>query len=377
MRKEPLLNVRRVVCLAALLSLLSAGTAVAAPASDAPEVDTVAVGGTPGAVAVSPDGGQVFVTVDDRDEQGGPVTLVKVVDAGTGDIDATVPLPRSGTSGAGRVTFSPDGTLAYALSGQSVTVIDTDTDTVLRSFTVPDQPRPSGRSPGPLKSVAVSPDGASLYVGQDGPTGGNPWEGRGRLLVFASATGTLTGSTALTGPRVADVLVRPDGKDGYVSTEAGGLLHLDLTTASPTVLRRIYQPGGEGGANGAALTADGGKLYYLVTRYNWVREVSTADDGPHGTLSSTPVVPMYTDARSPMLSHDGSRFYVVDNDPKGPTVGAMDTATHKVLGPVAGVKATDVRGAAVSADDSTLYLAGSTGAAGGGILQFLPAPQAR
>ncbi|MEU5424947.1 YncE family protein [Streptomyces olivoreticuli] len=359
MKKRRLSSLRRAVCLAVVLSALGAGTAVAAPSARPTEVGSTAVGGSPEAVAVSPDGKQAFVMIDDSDKDG-PTALVKVVDTGTGAIKATLPLPRSNALMAGQVTVGRDGKRAYALAGQTVTVIDAVADTVLRTFAVPDQPRPAGWAPGLLKSVAVSPDGASLYVSQDGARTYRQG-GPSRVMVFAAATGAFTGSVDINNQYVNDVLVHPGGKDVYVSGGAG-LVHLDVAATPPTVVRTVAQPPGESGTSGATISADGSRIYDVVNNLGYVRVISTAGDG---TLATIAVVQGYADLRNPMLSHDGTKLYVVNDDINGPSVAVADTATRTLLDPFADVEATDVRGAAISADDSTLYLAGS------GTLQFL------
>ena len=109
------------------------------------------------------------------------------------------------------VVVSSDGTRAYVVNANSgtVSVIDTATNTVIKTITVGSNPQ----------DVAVSPDGTRAYVTDTDGT--------------VSVVNTATGSNVVT-PITVDgtpvgVVVSPDGKHAYV-TDGGGLSVIDTAT---------------------------------------------------------------------------------------------------------------------------------------------------
>ncbi|MCC7127819.1 MAG: putative Ig domain-containing protein, partial [Microbacteriaceae bacterium] len=106
---------------------------------------TVAVTGTPGGIAISPDGSVAYVTRSGAD-------AVSIIDTSTQAVSSTVAV---GDFPIG-VAFSPNGEIALVTnqSSDDVTTIDVATGTSLGSF---------GVGGGP-SAVAITPDGAWAYV---------------------------------------------------------------------------------------------------------------------------------------------------------------------------------------------------------------------
>ncbi|MBV6696830.1 YncE family protein [Kitasatospora aureofaciens] len=352
MTRTSLPSLRRAVCVAAVLSVFGAGTAAAAPSAGRSVIGPVAVGGTAGAVVLSPDGRQAFVVTNDWAHS---TAAVKVVDTGSGAVAATVPLPGS----ASQVAVSPDGTVVYALAGKAVTVIDTADDSVLSTFPLPDQPLPNGWDPqqawgqGALKSVAVSPDGSSLYIGQDG-AGTFHERGNARVLVLDAETGVLSGSVETTVGDIGDILVHPDGKDVYVSSASGfGLVHLDVEDAQPTVVKTVIGSSGDWVITGATMNTDGSYIYATFGNSARMQVIRTADDTPLAAVTMGTGTTYRLD--HPVLSHDNLMLYMpAEDSAKGSTVDTLDNIRGRVLTPIPGVG--PVSGAAISRDDTTLYL---------------------
>src|SRR5262249_60420038 len=102
---------------------------------------------------------------------------VSVIDTATNTVTATILVGRNPEG----VAISPDGAFAYVVnnSDNSVSVIATATNTVVTTVSV-------GRLPGP---VAVSPDGTLVYVGRFI----SPGVGGGGGIYGAADTGIATG----------------------------------------------------------------------------------------------------------------------------------------------------------------------------------------
>jgi YVTN family beta-propeller protein len=113
-------------------------------------VATFPAGNNPLGVAVSPDGRRVYIANDLRS------STVTVIDAASGAIVATIPLG-DGNANAG-VAVSPDGSKVYALmlsGAAAVAVIDTATNAVVATISTP--------STFNAIQAVFSPDGAKAY----------------------------------------------------------------------------------------------------------------------------------------------------------------------------------------------------------------------
>jgi 6-phosphogluconolactonase (cycloisomerase 2 family) len=226
----------------------------------------------PRAVAVSPDGAHVYVaSFDDdslaifgRDAASGRLAPTGVLVDGIGGVD--------GLNGPRGIALSPDGAHVYVAGSRddSVAVFTRDPGTGALAFV---QRKKNG--PGVLDSlngaraVAVSPDGAHVYVVAD------PADA---IAVFARdpATGRLDfverkknaegGVTGLDGPYA--VAVSPDGVSVYVTAfddDAVSVFGRDAATGGLTfVEREKNDEGGASGLDGAravAVAPDGAYVY--------------------------------------------------------------------------------------------------------------------
>ena len=125
---------------------------------------TVMIGGTPGAIAITPNGAFAYVPSYEAN-------TVMVIDTATNTVTATVP---SGNGPSG-VAITPNGAFAYVTNVASgdVSVIDTATNTVIATVAV-------GASP---VGISITPNGAFVYVAN---------YGSGNVSVINTATNTLT-----------------------------------------------------------------------------------------------------------------------------------------------------------------------------------------
>ena len=148
----------------------------------------------PDSIAVTPDGHKVYVAncVGDK---------VSVIHTATNTV-TTIKDPSF--SEAVGVAVTPDGRTVYVVNngpnfdGNTVSVIDTATNRVTETITLPD-----GKGP---NAVAVTPDGSQVYVNNDSDIGG--------VSVIATATNTV-GSIPTVDGFTTGVAVTPDGRKVY------------------------------------------------------------------------------------------------------------------------------------------------------------------
>jgi YVTN family beta-propeller protein len=261
---------------------------------------TITVGSGPFGVAVTPDGTHAYVANTGTFSVTG--TTVSVIDTATNTVGATIPV---GNTPKG-VAITPDGTLAYVANGTSdnVSVIRTATNTVVATVAVGNQP----------EGVAVTPDGTRAYVVN---------ENDGTVSVIATASNTVVATVAV-GIFPFGVAVTPDGKLAYVTNQSSYTVSV-IATASNTVVATIavgYFP------QGVAITPDGTHAYVANDESDTVSVIATATNTVVGA------VPVGTFPFGVAVTPDGKHAYVA-NDGFGPvsgTVSVIDTATNTVEG---------------------------------------------
>jgi YVTN family beta-propeller protein len=203
----------------------------------------IQVGGSPVAIAVTPDGKTAYVA----NEFGGDVTPIDVATQTAGNVIRVPFLPQD-------IAVTPDGTTAYVASALfsddgnfangAITPIATATNTA--AVSIPDQnapyrlaitpdsrtvyaldegaitvptatnvfgPRVSGLTIGDPQALAITPDGTTVYVADDVLTVRGLQPG----VVFPVSTATNTAGPAITvGLDPAIVAITPDGRTAYV-----------------------------------------------------------------------------------------------------------------------------------------------------------------
>jgi YVTN family beta-propeller protein len=169
----------------------------------------------PDGVAVTPDGSKVYVA-----NCGGH--SVSVIDTET---DTVTTIPDSSFSEAIGVAVSPDGSKVYVsnFAGNTVSVIDTETDTVTTVIANPSFNFPWG--------VAVTPDGGKVYVANNGPN----FDGN-TVSVIDTDRNTVTATITLpVGKGPTAVAVTPDGSKVYVTNGHSNDVSV-IATATNTVV---------------------------------------------------------------------------------------------------------------------------------------------
>ncbi|WP_406097308.1 YncE family protein [Kitasatospora purpeofusca] len=248
--------------------LIGPGTVAAAAGPPSPEGGKSPVGGVerlvplPGVAwaqraLISADGRRAYVG-----EETPTGSRIGVVDTRSGAVLAEV--QTAPESWSGTKTFAPDGRSIYLLSAGTLNIFDTSTNTVRASVPLPEQPHPDGWRVGSPYSLALAPNGATVYA-QTKP--------EGRIQVIDLTTDTLAATIDLnTGFRqVTGLAVNPRGSRLYV------LIQTNLP--SPTVA--VYSTATNRPVpkedfaefdleHGATLTVgpDGHTFYVTGTNYN-------------------------------------------------------------------------------------------------------------
>jgi uncharacterized repeat protein (TIGR01451 family) len=266
-------------------------------------VASIPVGVSPVQVAITPNGNTAYV-----DNLIG--NSVSVIDTATNTVTDTIPV--SGFPDG--VTVSPDGSELYVseLLGQSVAVISTATNTVTATITV------GAIGTGP-DDVAFAPNGATAYVADDYG---------GTVSVIDTATQTVT-ATIPVGPSVNQLAVSPDGAEVYVSNggPTGDSLtvidaHTDKVAATVAVGTDPF---------GVAAGPDGADVYVASFANSTVSVVDAATD----TVRET--IPVGANPEDVTMSPDGKRAYVTNDF--GQSVSVIDLATGTVTDTISGFSA--------------------------------------
>jgi YVTN family beta-propeller protein len=208
-------------------------------------VTTIKVGSRPFALAVSPDGSQIYVPNHDSG-------TISVIDTASNSLVTDIrvkPNPHW-------VAFSKDGTRAYAVNHESniVSVIDTSTRAIVAEIPVQKSPHSIAVHPSQPLVANVNYDSNSLTVidtntekvVQTVPVGNHPqdvdWAPDGRhiyvtnvdgdSMTVISTDGYRVTATIPTGEAATSIAVLPDGSKAYVTNLNNGTLTvLNLTNS--------------------------------------------------------------------------------------------------------------------------------------------------
>ncbi len=178
-------------------------------------VATIPVGHGPLQIVITQDGAYAYVS-------NGLSNTVSVIDTTTNTIVSTI----SVGSGPEHLAISPDGNFVYVsdYSGSSVSVIDTASKTVANTIEVTTQPR----------GIVTTPDGRFVYVAV-----GTYYTGYSISVIdtTSDAVAATVPETLDAGPR-AELAITPDGAYIYVSNSAAPSVSV-IATATNTIVDTI------------------------------------------------------------------------------------------------------------------------------------------
>jgi YVTN family beta-propeller protein len=252
---------------------------------------------------------QTFAYVVNRFDQ-----TVVAIDLSTNTVTASIPTGLNNVGAGGGIAISPDGNHVYETTFQNlpgnptsnVLVIDTATNTVAATISVPGALRP-----------AVSPDSSRVYVASNLNTGGS-------VVVIDAATNSVVGSLAI--PASAHPYwVLPTATQIYVSDLVSGDIYV-VDPATNTLITTIPEvpPTGTYNQFGAfcmALSPDGSRLYanHGGSR-GMFSAIDTATNVRLTTVENIGTMPVFA------ITTDGSTLYAIGIPDDGPFY-AIDTTT--------------------------------------------------
>ncbi|ROP36842.1 cytochrome D1 domain-containing protein [Saccharothrix texasensis] len=252
-------------------------------------------GDSPYGVGVAFDGTRAYVT-NVRDD------TLTVIDTPTNTVGASVPV---GDGPAG-VVVSPSGGHVYVSNYLAGTVSVVDAATLATTETIPVGPNADG--------IAITPNGKRLYVAHD-------VAGPGTVSVVDTATNTEIAEIP-TGHTPTAVAVTPDGAKLVVVNKLSNNVSV-VDTASNAVIGTIpvsFIP------HGVAISPDGTRAYVTNSEGHSLSVVDI------GALAPVAQIPVGSRPISVSLTPDGARAYVT-NFVSG-TVSIVDTATLSVVASV-------------------------------------------
>ena len=255
-------------------------------------VQTIPVGTSPNAVAISPDGTKVYVTNQSSNN-------VSVISTATNTVIATIAI---GTP-VGSLCISPDGNTLYVASYNnnpgSISIINTLTNTVSSTISV-------GYF---INSMCISPDGSRVYVSYSNV-----------IAVISTAINTIVAtinSNTVLGYASA-MVVSPNGTTLYVnnpnysSVVVVNAITNTITTSIPV----------NGYSYGICINPDGSKLY--LTRYNPSNSLAVINTATNTIVSQTA---LSTNPYGISISPDGSNLLVTYNTSNSLSVVNVSTYT--------------------------------------------------
>lgn len=222
-------------------------------------------------------------------------------------VAATLPIYLGGTPR--NVKMTADGTRAYVTGAESISAIDTATNTVVDTIQIPGCGEPACVVDG----IDVTRDGALLYV----VTIGRSVPGHDTVTVIETATHRVVASiTAEIEPH--DIALGPNGF-AYVTLASRAVAVIDMRTQTLAATVPLAQP-----AVALAVTPDG-RFVYVATEGGIGRTlVSVIDTRRNTTIADIPVA---LGALGIAVNPNGTTVYVAS---VSGTVSVIDTASNKV-----------------------------------------------
>ncbi|MFC7933821.1 IPT/TIG domain-containing protein [Streptomyces cinereoruber] len=265
------------------LALVGVAGTAAASAPPTKKIATIRVGDSPMYVAITPDGSSVYVVNVNGNS-------VSVVDTASNTVTATIPVGQMPQA----IAATPDGSTVYVANGygNSVSVISTATNTVTQTISGLTYP----------SSLAVSHDGSELWVSSNST-----------IKVISTATHAVVQTIAQASVEIA---LSPDEHYAYSLEYNGALTVLDRTAGNAKVAT-ISTPGD---GSDLAVTPDGSKVYVA----NGQNQSASVIDTTTNTVTKT--IPTGPGSYNLAIMPDGSHVFVT----AGAGLAVISTATDTV-----------------------------------------------
>lgn len=263
-------------------------------------VGTVAVGGGPRGVAITPDGRFAYVT---NEGEG----TVSVIDTASKAVVGTIPLPAPCCTllpvdlKPRGIAISPDGSRAYVSSSGAdiVFVIDTATRSVTGA------PIAVGKEP---DGISVSPDGSRAFVANSGD---------GTISVIDTATNAVAAAPVAVGTEPKQIAIGPRGGRGFVTNRGSNY----VTVFNPANGQAIGAPIVVGAQpSGIAIGPNGAFAYAAGFGDGTLTPISTSTSAPGAAIGG------FNGPEGVAVNPAGTQGYVVNSG--GGSVTAFSTATN-------------------------------------------------
>jgi YVTN family beta-propeller protein len=270
-------------------------------------------------------GSHVYIANDDG--------TVSVIDTATNTVLKSITINQGRL---GDVAVSPGGTYAYVTGGlgsNTLSVIDTATNIVTATMqfgSIPDE-------------IGFSPDGAYAYIFNEGPT---------TVAVVDTATRTVVATIDIAadiGP--ADLAVRPDGRRVYVVNSFDSTLSVIDTDPLHVGYRTVIKTIPVDRPIGVAVSRDGSRVYvsHEFSGQQLGNTVSVIDTATNAVIDT---IMVGAKPGAMAVSPDGTRLYVANE--ADDTVSVVDVATNTVVATIP--VGSGPTGVAVSPDGSRIYV---------------------
>jgi YVTN family beta-propeller protein len=218
--------------------------------NDNPAETDINVGLFPQALAISPDGSQVWVAATGPQTSASSPSGVDVIGTSTNTVIAKLPLKGAPS----QVAFSPDGALAYVLTNDGLWVYSTKNHKVVTEIAGLGIPR----------GIAVSPDGKTVYV----------TDTTGNSVKVINVANDRVKATIGVGELPWQAVMSSNGSTLYVADTDSDEVSV-ISTATNRVINTISITGGP---VSVALTPDGSQLYVGQLTFGYVDVIDTSDD---------------------------------------------------------------------------------------------------
>ncbi|WP_163745995.1 Ig-like domain-containing protein [Mycolicibacterium helvum] len=308
------------------------------------------VAGTPTVGTPATDTGTVTGTANFTDPAGRTLTYSITSSPSLGTLSLT---------GNGGFSYTPTTTArTNAASGgpttDTFTVTATNATGASANETVSVPISPTASSTGPIKitvgtnpeQLAISPDGAHLYVTNNGSKS---------VSVIDTATNTVA-TTIAVGNSPTAIKMAPDGKHVYVTNFDDGTISV-ISTATNTVTATVTVGGNP---EGLAISADGSTLDVAIDGNNITQAAVTQINTATNTVSTTTLLGDGETIRPSGVASVGGTLYVTDYSSNYmfviPSPGTLTGATRIYVGGQA-VDQVNPLDPVLSSDGTTLYVA--------------------
>jgi YVTN family beta-propeller protein/VCBS repeat-containing protein len=259
----------------------AAGTVTVIDATNNTVIGTIAVGATPDALTVKPDGTRLYVS----SSAGNTVT---VVNTGTNTVAATLAV-----AAPSAMAINASGSTVYVanFNAGTVTKITTSTNTLAGTVTLPAGFRPTG--------ITVSPDKTKILV-----IGTNA-SGAPMAASFASSSTTATAINGIAGTPTG-LAVSADSTKFYITSAIGTITVVNATTRA---VLGTYSVGGA--LSNIAVSNDGSTLLVGDTNGN-VTALNAATGAVLTTAATRSTTTAVSQQPSMALSPNGAAVYLTD-----------------------------------------------------------------